>query len=80
MHIILQIAFISLWITGLIVLVIGVWYAVSWLVLVAVSKLIPLIGPRPRDLGSLARDHRASVESPDALPAATVPDRSTRRT
>jgi hypothetical protein len=44
MQIVLQTAFIILWIAGLILLVIGIWYAGSWLVLVAVSKLIPLTG------------------------------------
>jgi hypothetical protein len=48
MHVVLQIAFIILWIAGLILLVIGTWYAASWLVLVAVSKLIPLTGRRTR--------------------------------
>jgi hypothetical protein len=48
MHVVLQIIFVILWTVGLMVLVIGIYYGVSLLVLAAVSRLLPLTGRRPR--------------------------------
>jgi hypothetical protein len=48
MHVLLQITFAILWIAGLMLLVIGIYYGLSLLVLAAVSRLFPLRGRRRR--------------------------------
>jgi hypothetical protein len=48
MQILLQTTFAILWMTGLIVVVIGIWYGGSLLVLALVSRMLPLTGRRKR--------------------------------
>jgi hypothetical protein len=48
MHVVIQLAFIILWIAGLLLLVIGIWYGFSFLILAVVSRLLPLTGRRSR--------------------------------
>lgn len=48
MQIVLQTTFVILWIAGLIVLVVGLWYGGSLLILAIVSRLLPLTGRRTR--------------------------------
>ena len=48
MQITLQIIFALLWVAGLIVVVVGIYYGLSLLVLGAVSRIFPLTGRRRR--------------------------------
>jgi hypothetical protein len=48
MQFLVQIIFAVVWIVGLTLLVVGIWYGFSFLVLAAASRLFPLTGRRRR--------------------------------
>ena len=48
MHVAIQLAAIILWIAGLLLVMIGLWYGFSCLILAVVSRLLPLTGRRSR--------------------------------
>jgi hypothetical protein len=60
----LQIIFALLWVAGLIVVVVGIYYGVSLLLLGAVSRIFPLTGRRQR-----ARSNKANREHPPSQKA-----------